>query len=213
MTAGVYTFSYGDNPNLVNENALFYIYRKVVSSSGTESSPVQIGTFNGAKADSLTLTLLDGDYYIAVKSADSGRGVKNTTYDIKVEESETSRYAILSASQVEKPGESDTLVWEVGDDAKFEIAAGETFMAAFHIGDEALELDLSNFEGLLENTTMTLYKNVNNKLTAVNLTDWALTEVTADTTYYLQFRNSSAVDVAFDGTQDDEKKWTSTLAS
>lgn len=213
MTAGVYTFSFGDNPNLVNENALFYIYRKVVSSSGTESSPVQIGTFNGAKADSLTLTLLDGDYYIAVKSADSGRGVKNTTYDIKVEESETSRYAILSASQVEKPGESDTLVWEVGDDAKFEIAAGETFMAAFHIGDEALELDLSNFEGLLENTTMTLYKNVNNKLTAVNLTDWALTEVTADTTYYLQFRNSSAVDVAFDGTQDDEKKWTSTLAS
>ena len=82
--AGQYTFKLtsADGNNL-NGNATFTIYQKKYNSKGA-ASVSKVGSFTNNKADSITLELGEGEYFMAVDSADKGKGKKNMGYDIDV---------------------------------------------------------------------------------------------------------------------------------
>ena len=82
--AGQYTFKLtsADGNNL-NGNATFTIYQKKYNSKGA-ASVSKVGSFTNNKADSITLDLGEGEYFMAVDSADKGKGKKNMGYDIDV---------------------------------------------------------------------------------------------------------------------------------
>ena len=82
--AGQYTFKLtsADGSSL-NGNATFTVYQKKYNSKGA-ASVSKVGSFTNNKADSITLDLGEGEYFMAVDSADKGKGKKNMGYDIDV---------------------------------------------------------------------------------------------------------------------------------
>ena len=80
--AGQYTFKLtsADGSSL-NGNATFTVYQKKYNSKGA-ASVSKVGSFTNNKADSITLDLGEGEYFMAVDSADKGK--KNMGYDIDV---------------------------------------------------------------------------------------------------------------------------------
>ena len=82
--AGRYTFKLvSADGNNFNGNATFTVYQKKYNSKGV-ASVSRIGSFTNNKTDSITLDLGEGEYFMAVDSADKGKGRKNLGYDIDV---------------------------------------------------------------------------------------------------------------------------------
>ncbi len=79
---GAYTFRLSTSEGL-NGLATVTVYQKLDDGKGGYKLK-SLGKFTNSKADSTTLELGDGEYFVDVMSADKGKGKKNTDYSLEV---------------------------------------------------------------------------------------------------------------------------------
>ncbi len=176
--AGLYDFALTADPG----EAVLTVYRKNFDRSGNEIKPVALKSVSVGKDGTgriSGLQLLAGDYYLSIRSADSGKGKKNTDYQLQAGQSVAYQAVALTEDAAGVSGGFSVT-----------LASRRTEYRAFTLRETGT-INIHQEGG----GKLTLYRNVNNKLQAVSLMTNLLLEAG---TYYLKATNSGKTELSLD---------------